>query len=64
MTYRADALTNLCSKIAALRSYQAMQRGTFGPVYDAWQAKVERARNAVRLAVFNIRCNDIEGYWL
>lgn len=60
---RSDALTIVCDKLAALRAYQETARGTFGPVREAWQAKIDRAREQVRLAIFTIRANDYEGVW-
>lgn len=60
---RADALTIVCEKMAAMRAYQDAARGTFGPVREAWEAKIKRARGQVRLAIFTIRANDYEGAW-
>lgn len=61
--YRSDALTTLCNAFASYRAYQAAMQGTFGPVREAWERKVNRSRAACRSLIFAIRANDYEGTW-
>lgn len=60
---RADALSYLADLIAAYRDFQAQARGCYGPVLEAWEAKVNFARRAVLSCIFLIRENDYEGAW-
>lgn len=60
---RTTALNTISDRLAAYRAYQNAARGTFGPVREAWQHKIENARQALRFAIYLFRENDFEGNW-
>lgn len=60
---RADAITHLCNLYACYRETLAHYSGTFGPIREAWEVKLKRARAQVKTAIFLIRENDYENAW-
>lgn len=61
-TNRTDAISFLETLLAMYRGAQGMARDTFGPIQEAWQARVENTREQIRLAIFYIRESEYEGW--